>query len=85
MARIWRGGCIILGPVPEPNHRGVRAHAGSRAADLRRVLHRRHLHGAAGVAAGGRGGRAERDPDAGVRRPRWPTTTASGPSGSRRP
>ena len=72
------------GPVPEPDHRGVRARRRPAAAARRRLLHRRGRQQPGRLAAGGRGRRAERHPDARRSPRRWPTTTACAPSGCRR-
>ena len=66
MARIWAGWLHHPGPVPEPDHRGVRADPGLGSADRRPLLHRGDLRRAAGLAAGGRRRGAARHPDAGV-------------------
>ena len=80
MARIWRGGCIIrarfLNRITE---------AYERTPDLALLISdeyftRRHLHGPAGVAQGGRRGGAERHPDAGVFVLVRSSTTASEPT-----
>ena len=85
MARIWRGGCIIRARFLNRITEAYERDAGPRHLLLRRrVLHRRRRRRrqAAWRRVVARR-RAERHPGARLLAPRWPTTTASAPSGCR--
>ena len=72
------------GPLPQPDHRGLRARRRPAAAAGRRLLRRRRRRSASPRGAGSSRWRPRTASRRRPSPPRWPTTTASGPTGCRR-